>query len=643
MQASDMLAAISNASVTMGWDAICALHVGDVNALLFKAYAYGGPVQVAKSVEISATIGGLAVDLDLRLGPPLIAFGTGAQASTASIDMWVTGGTIKISGSGPVIELKIAANSVQISGTASLSQLGGQMLDYGSVALDLAAGTFSVAMTGLDAGAEQAVGAAIGQYFAQHDTKYGLGSVAFTANPAYPCLAPTSFSFGSQTDQGGDQCLLIFITTNGTPGQAGPIGLPSGALPIPDGYTAALFVSSSALFNGVLAPQFTAALAATGLTGQVTVTEIGYRETMQPAYILTVAPSAGGFTIDNVAGTSPVHWYTGVTTIPLTSLQVAPGTTGVSGTLSSSFTVPIYLYLKQEVQETADVRVATSVAVQTLVQAGGADGQEIAIEMTPGTISVTGTADASSQNGPIIDQIFNQPGTQTAMATQVEYALSTPLARLFGFDFTPLSTFALTNLLFGDQVGMVLDQAYVPADLLAIGTVAQCVAVTPPVTWVLPGGTVPLSAPLAVARGQQVSWAIDPPTGSIDQDKGVYTAPGPGPSTSSNQVVVVTATASSDGNQTGIGTAVIIVAAPLVVNPAEVTLSAGQSVQFFASRMSDAQQEVNWSATAGQIGSDGSYTAPQTVSSAQTVTVTASLPQPGSPSATAKVRLRPSS
>src|SRR5580692_9697005 len=283
MQASDMVAAMANASVTMGWDAICALHVGDVNALLFNAYADGGPIGPVKDIKISTTISGQTVDLNLQISPPLIAFGTGAQASTAAISMWVTSGTIKISGPDPAIELTLAANSVQISGTASLSEMNGLVLQYGSVTLDLTTGTFSVAMTGLDTSAEQAAG-------------------AFTANPAYPCLAPKSFSFGSQTDPNGDQCLLIFITTNGTPGQAGTIGLPSGALPIPDGYTAALFVSANALFNGVLAPQLTGALAATGLTGTVTVDEIAYRQTMQPASTLSVAPS-GGFRAGELTGT----------------------------------------------------------------------------------------------------------------------------------------------------------------------------------------------------------------------------------------------------------------------------------------------------------------------------------------------------
>jgi hypothetical protein len=642
MQASDMVAAMANASVTMGWDAICALHVGDVNALLFNAYADGGPIGPVKDIKISTTISGQTVDLNLQIGPPLIAFGTGAQASTAAISMWVTSGTIKISGPDPAIELTLAANSVQISGTASLSEMNGLVLQYGSVTLDLTTGTFSVAMTGLDTSAEQAVGAAIGQYFAQNNTKYALGAVAFTANPAYPCLAPKSFSFGSQTDPNGDQCLLIFITTNGTPGQAGTIGLPSGALPIPDGYTAALFVSANALFNGVLAPQLTGALAATGLTGTVTVDEIAYRQTMQPAYTLSVAPS-GGFRAGELTGTFPVYWYTREPVVIPLSLEAGPTATGVAGACSSDFTMLVCLEIMDQLyEEVADVSVAVSIAVQASVQAGGADGQEIAIAVQPGTLSVTATPDPNSQFQSLLEQIFADVVTTSEMLTQFSDALSTPLGRLFGFDFTPLSTFALTNLLFGDQVAMVLDEAYVPGDLLAIGTVAQCAAVTPAVTWVLPGGQVQLSAPVAVARGQQVSWAIDPMTGSIGQGTGMYTAPDP-PGPASNQVVVVTATASSDGNQTGTGTAVIIVAAPLVVNPLKVTLSPGQSVQFFASQKADAQQEVNWSADVGEIGSDGSYTAPQTVTSPQTATVTASLPPPGSPSATATVYLQPSS
>jgi hypothetical protein len=634
VQLADLITALTNNPATAGWDAVCALGVGDVNALLLRAYAWGGSVKVAQNITISATIGGQAVDLDLQIGPPLISF---TDSGDAAISMWVTGGTITAPGSGAQVTLTLAANSVQISGTVPLAAMDGSVNNGGQVGLDLTAGTFSVNLTGLGAPAQEAVATAIAQYFAGNNIKYGLGTVFFSAAADYKCLAPTSFSFGVQSDPNGSQCLLIFITTNGTPGQAGPISLPGGALPIPDGYTAALLVANKALFTGVVGPELAYAMS-TGLGGSVTETAPANNGgPWQLDIHASSAINAGGFG----SNSGPVVWTTtaevdlAVPDIPVQADQ------GLGGYWDSSLRQEISYEVRGEIetanQVVLDVSLSFPIGFTLSVEPGGQYGQVISIAMQADAFNPVIMLDPGTPNYDSVNQVLEQNGVLEQARDAFLGALTPALQQIFSLDFTPLSVFALASLLFASQAPILLQEAYAPADLLAVGAVQGCVAVTPPLSWVLPGQSVTLSAPAAAAQGQSVAWKIFPMTGCITES-GVYTAPA---DIAANTVITVTATTSGGAS----GAAIIVAAAPLVVTPAVAQLPPGEQVQFFATRQADVQQELNWTIDPqiGQIGSDGTYTAPGTVTSPVTVTVTAQLPQPNSPSAQASVQLLASS
>ncbi|HEY3835310.1 MAG TPA: Ig-like domain-containing protein [Bryobacteraceae bacterium] len=136
-----------------------------------------------------------------------------------------------------------------------------------------------------------------------------------------------------------------------------------------------------------------------------------------------------------------------------------------------------------------------------------------------------------------------------------------------------------------------------------------------------------------------VTWSIGSQPGRITQT-GLYTAPN---SITTQQIVNVTATLRSGATITG-GVVLFPPVALTVFPPGPVSLSAGQTTRFAQTVYNAMDEDVTWSVSpknAGTIDSTGLYTAPASVKSPQTVTITAtSVANPGK-SATATVLLHP--
>jgi hypothetical protein len=135
-----------------------------------------------------------------------------------------------------------------------------------------------------------------------------------------------------------------------------------------------------------------------------------------------------------------------------------------------------------------------------------------------------------------------------------------------------------------------------------------------------------------------VNWSISPGIGAISP-AGIYTAPA---SIASVQTVTVTA---NNGSRSGTA-AVTLIPAGVSVTPAAVSLSVGQTQGFSASVTGVSNTGVTWSLSpaVGTLlsGSSGAtYTAPASISAAQTVTVMATSVADPSKSAKASVTLNP--
>jgi uncharacterized protein (DUF1800 family)/Fe2+ transport system protein FeoA len=117
------------------------------------------------------------------------------------------------------------------------------------------------------------------------------------------------------------------------------------------------------------------------------------------------------------------------------------------------------------------------------------------------------------------------------------------------------------------------------------------------------------------ASGQtSVTWTAS--SGTITS-AGLFTAPTTMPSSST-----VTITASGSNSQSGTATVTLTqpVGGPITVSPSNASVALGATQQFTAS----GQTSVTWTASAGTITSAGLFTAPTTMPSSSSVTITAS-------------------
>jgi hypothetical protein len=119
-----------------------------------------------------------------------------------------------------------------------------------------------------------------------------------------------------------------------------------------------------------------------------------------------------------------------------------------------------------------------------------------------------------------------------------------------------------------------------------------------------------------------VSWSLNGP-GSVS-NAGLYTAPA---AIAAAQNVTLTATSLADATKTAMATIGLTVAPPSVsitLSPSNVSLTASQTQQFTATVTGSSNTGVSWSLNGlGSVSNAGLYTAPTTISNAQSVTLTA--------------------
>ena len=147
------------------------------------------------------------------------------------------------------------------------------------------------------------------------------------------------------------------------------------------------------------------------------------------------------------------------------------------------------------------------------------------------------------------------------------------------------------------------------------------------------------SAVVSNALNTAVSWTIAPAGAGTISPAGVYTAPA---NIASQQTVTVTAT--SQANPAVTASAVVTLSPPIIVSvsPVTGTLGAGQTQQFSASVLNASNTVVVWSISPSGVGSitaAGLYTAPASIASSQSVTITATSQADPTKSASAVVQI----
>ena len=165
------------------------------------------------------------------------------------------------------------------------------------------------------------------------------------------------------------------------------------------------------------------------------------------------------------------------------------------------------------------------------------------------------------------------------------------------------------------------------------------VALTPAGMVLSPGQTLQFAATVTGSCNNAVSWSIVPPVGSIT-NAGLYTA-----SATVAALQSVTITATSQADPTKAASAMLTLTSETVtVAPATVILYPGQTLQFSAAVTNTTNPAVIWSIPSGApgaIGASGLFTAPASIATQQTVTVTATSQADNTTTGTSTISLLP--
>jgi len=139
-----------------------------------------------------------------------------------------------------------------------------------------------------------------------------------------------------------------------------------------------------------------------------------------------------------------------------------------------------------------------------------------------------------------------------------------------------------------------------------------------------------------------VTWSLSPALGGLASTAttAVYVAPSTAPTT---QSVTITATSIADPSKTATAVITLLQAVTVSLSPSTVSLTPSGTQQFAATLLGASNTAVTWSInpSVGTISSAGLYTAPSSILTAQTVTLTAEGVADPTKSAAALVSLSP--
>lgn len=136
-----------------------------------------------------------------------------------------------------------------------------------------------------------------------------------------------------------------------------------------------------------------------------------------------------------------------------------------------------------------------------------------------------------------------------------------------------------------------------------------------------------------------VTWSLNPAVGTMSA-AGLYTAP---VSVISSQTITVTATSVADSAVSANSIISLVPPVTVSLNPGSVTLTASQTQAFTATVANTSNTAVTWSLSPalGSISASGLYTAPASIGSQQTVTLTATSVADPTKSSGARISLLP--
>ena len=178
----------------------------------------------------------------------------------------------------------------------------------------------------------------------------------------------------------------------------------------------------------------------------------------------------------------------------------------------------------------------------------------------------------------------------------------------------------------------------VPGPPYASGQSGVTVSVSPSSVTLGAGQAQQFTATVTGSSNTSVIWSLSSAVGTVTSS-GLYTAPS---SISGTQTITLTATSAAQTSATGTAS-ITLAPVSVTVSPNSTSLSAGQTQQFTSTVTGSSNTSVTWtlSPAVGTVTSGGLYTAPSSISTSQTVTLTATSAAQTSATGTAAISLVP--
>ena len=268
------------------------------------------------------------------------------------------------------------------------------------------------------------------------------------------------------------------------------------------------------------------------------------------------------------------------------------------------------------------VSVPTSVTLIATSVANSSQTASAAISLQPNPASVAISVSPSSaalSSGQVAHFAATVNGSSN---TAVTWSLSPAIGSLSSGTYTAPAVVTAQQVITVKAIS-VADPTKSATATVTLKPVA--VSLSPPTISLAAGKSAQFTATVTGASNSSVTWSLAPPVGSVTN--GLYQAPA---TISSSQTVTITAASVADATKAAHATISLTAsAATLNVNPAFISLGASQTQQFSALSSGGlgggGPVSAQWSISpaVGSISAAGLYTAPSSVSSQQSIKVTA--------------------
>jgi uncharacterized protein YjdB len=432
---------------------------------------------------------------------------------------------------------------------------------------------------------------------------YPAGSVSGVQMAAGTGASAAGKTLTCQNSSGVVRCLLIGVNTTA----------------LANGEVARATLQFAAGATGTVAIQVTEALGTSAAGDTMAVYGVvDAQVTVVSAVAVSVTPATASLAASQTQQFSAT--VTGTTNTAVTwTRSPAVGTISTSGL----YTAPASITSQQTITITATSAAdatKTATATVTLVPV-------VAVSVTPTTVSLT-----ASQT-----QQFSATVTGTTN-TAVTWSLSPAVGTIStsGLYTAPASitsqqTITITAISAADATKTAT------ATVTLVPVVA--VSVSPITASLSASQTQQFSATVTGTTNTAVTWTRSPAVGTISAS-GLYTAPA---SITSQQTITITATSAADSTKTATATVTLVPVVAVSVTPTTASLTASQTQQFSATVTGTTNTAVTWSLSpaVGTISTSGLYTAPASIASQQSITVTATSAADTSKRASAAITLNP--